>query len=666
MVTLPKPISSEQIGPLFLKQTFSESNNDVNVARVGVDLSLGQDAAVETLSIAFSDACRGQHLYFNSRGGFDDEFLISDLLSRGLPDDHKLASRDWVYVPCSLQPNKPRLIELPAASAGQFCEDIAAYYESLLKDIDGPSFEALLSQYGDSANLRAYLAELALGDTAHEMTPAVLVTHSQANEFPLIHCYRLDERRLFGEIRYETQQGSVITSQQMLQPGLLHLANGGVLVIKAEHLIERPDLWGRLKAVILTGLLDWLPLESQNVVSAFNPEPMPLNIRLILIGDRSCLSELELQDPEFTEFFSLICDIRAVYDVRTASDHLKYRLYIQEVARFRGLLPLSEEAIDAIANWSSRHCEDNSRVLLTSRDIGNLMAQACHYAHKQKALQLDASHVVKAIEASKKRLCLIADEHLYGIETGQVKLQLTGKAIGQVNGLTVIDAAGEQFGEPARITASVHMGDGDVIDIERKADMAGNIHAKSTMILSAFVHGLFSKDTPLPLSCSLVFEQSYYHVDGDSAGLAELLALLSSFSHIPIQQSFAITGAIDQFGQVMAVGGVNEKIEGFYKAAKHVAPEQSVSVILPRANINQLNLAPVYIEAIEQESLILYGVDNVAEAIALSMGMSAGELDDHGYYPENTVYGRIQRRVDDIHSHEKPSLWSIFFPWKRH
>ncbi|TCI03174.1 hypothetical protein EZV61_09825 [Corallincola luteus] len=662
LLKTPNPLPASAIGPEFLKQPLATDTRDTSACHV--DLSLGQTAAVETISIAFSDACRGQHIFFNSRGGFDDESLIADLLSQGLSAEHQLASRDWVYVPRANNPYCPRLLSLPPASAEVFCQEINQYYQALQSDAQGPSFESILATYGDTENLRGYLAELALADTDVDMSPAVLVSHSQVNEFPLIHCYRLDERRLFGEIRYETQAGTVITNQQLLQPGLLHLANGGVLVIKAEHLIERPDIWGRLKAVILTGMLDWLPLEGQHVATAFNPEPVPLDIRLILIGDRQCLAELELQDPEFTEFFSLICDIRSVFQVVSPADHLKYRLYIKQLAKARGLLPLSDSALDSVLLWSSRQCEDNKRLLLTSRELGNLMAQACHYCHAEKSLQLDKKHIEKAIAASKKRLSLVADEHMYGIESGQVKLQLTGKQIGQINGLTVIDAAGEQFGEPARITASVHIGDGDVIDIERKADMAGNIHAKSTMILSAVVHSLFSRDTPLPLSCSLVFEQSYYHVDGDSAGLAELLALLSSFSHLPIDQSFAVTGAIDQFGQVMAVGGINEKIEGFWHVAKRMAPEQNVCVILPKANANELNLSEETIEAITNDKLKLYPVDTVEEAIALTMARPAGELDEFGDYGDESVFGRIQRRVDSIHSHEKPSIWSMLNPWK--
>ncbi|MBQ1782816.1 MAG: AAA family ATPase [Gammaproteobacteria bacterium] len=658
---LPRALNTSDVMPEFMANQVPLISADSASTRV--TLALGQEDAVDALRFALSPFCRSQHLYLAVDTGFDDEALIADLLQCALEQQEKPEVFDWIYVPRWSAPASPRLLALPASSTQRFIQELGHFVAALRSANSEQAFEQLLQSFGSSDELRDFLAELALheslrNDLTNHVVP--LVQHTADNSFPLYHCLRLNEARLFGDVRYESQAGTVSTHPRLLVPGLLHMANGGVLVIRAEQLLEQPECWRRLRLVLMTSQLEWQPSEATTIATGFSADPVPVTVKVILLGDRMTWAELHDTDPQLIEQFPLLVDVQPSFEIGSRADFLRYSFLLRALAERSNLLPLRDNAIYRLAQWAARQAGENRRVTLANGEIETLLAQASFLAHGDGEHQIAASHIVDALHRQRNRASLVAEQHYRAIELGQIRIQMQGRQIGQVNGLTVIEAAGELFGEPSRITASVHLGDGDVIDIERRSEMGGNLHAKGMLILSAFIHGLFSQDAPLPLTGSLVFEQSYFEVDGDSASLAELLALLSAMADAPLQQNLAVTGAIDQFGNVLAVGGVNEKIEGLWQVAQRLGITHAVGVLIPATNVCQLNLSDEVAEAVAQQQLLIYPIDHAEQAIELLSGVKAGIADSEGSYPANTLYGAIQRRVERILDQERPSLGRWF------
>lgn len=656
------PLSCSQLLPPFLDWPHG---NAVTPA-APVTLALGQENAVTALRMALSGYCRDQHLFLASHCGFDDEALIADLLQSALGGDqhaHQQWLRDWLYLPHWQQVQAPRLLPLPAGSARSFISALEQYLAVIGSPDAESQFEQLLQQFGPDQNLQDFLTELVLHKSLRERLHdelAVLVSHP-AGRFPLYHSVRLSEARLFGDVRYESHKGTILTHARLLVPGLLHLANGGALVIRAEQLLENPELWPRLRAVLSTGQLDWQAAEATTIATGFSPEPVPISVKLILLGERGHWPELEAMDPQIREFLPLLVDLKPWLDISQAADLQNYLELITAIAKRRELPPLQAEALLRLAAWASREVNDNQRVTLASKDIEILLTQAAWLASQTQAAQISAEHIDSALLQRRQRAQLIGSEHYRAIHNGQIRLQFSGWQVGQSNGLSVIEAAGEMFGEPTRISATIHHGEGDIIDVERRVELGGNLHAKGMMIISAFIHHHFGQHGPLPLAAHIVLEQSYFDVDGDSASLAALLALLSAIAGQPLAQRFAITGAIDQHGQVLAIGGINEKIEGWWRVASAVASDEPLAVIMPAANAGQLNLDADVRQAVANGQLQIHAIDQLAEAIALVMAIDAGSADDDGDYPPESLFGRIQGQLRAMAEDDR-NWWQRLWP----
>lgn len=632
-----------------------------------VTLALGQENAVSALRMALSAYCRDQHLFLASHCGFDDEALIADLLQGALIGDQQAPQQwlhDWVYLPHWQQVQTPRLLPLPAGSAQQFISALEGYLAVLGTPDAERQFELLLEQFGPHQNLHDFLTELVLHKSLRERLNdelALLVSHA-AGRFPLYHSVRLSEARLFGDVRYESHKGTILTHARLLVPGLLHLANGGALVIRAEQLLENPELWPRLRAVLTTGQLDWQAAEATTIATGFSPEPVPISVKLILLGERGHWLELEAMDPQIREFFPLLVDLNPWLEISEPALLARYVALITAIAARRNLPPLQPSALLRLAAWGSREAGDNQRVTLASKDIEILLTQAAWLASDAGSEQISAEHIDAALLQRRQRAQLIGSEHYRAIHNGQIRLQCHGWQLGQSNGLSVIEAAGECFGEPTRITATVHHGEGEIVDVERRVELGGNLHAKGMMIISAFIHHHFGQYSPLPLAAHIVLEQSYFDVDGDSASLAALLALLSAMGGQPIAQRFAITGAIDQHGQVQAIGGINEKIEGWWRVASKMNPTEPLALIMPAANVGQLNLDADLRQAVADGQLQIYAINQLAEAIKLVMAIEAGSVDDNGDYPPDSLFGRIQSQLRVMADDDQPwwqRLWRV-------
>ena len=408
--------------------------------------------------------------------------------------------------------------------------------------------------------------------------------------------------------------------------------------------MDQPELWFKLRNALETGFLDWsAPDDAATATPLFIPEPSPLNVKLILVGDRLTAADFSLLDREIAERIFLRTDLVAELPLDEG-----FELFLGLLSGIRQsdeLLDFDADAIELLSRFACRLCEHQQILSIAETQLGALMRLADSVAREEQESLITAAHVQTALSEQEYRLNYIVEQSDQGVIDGQILLQTDGMAVGQINGLSVIEIMGHpyDFGEPVRLTATVHMGDGDVVDIERKAELAGHIHAKAMMIIHGYLSTQFGADTPSPLSANLVFEQSYHEIDGDSASLTGLCALLSALAQQPIFQHLAVTGAVDQFGNVQPVGGLNEKIEGFYRICRIHGITGKQGVIIPASNQLQLVMSDEVIEAVRKGEFHIYPVSHVNEAIQLLTGCEAGDIDD-----EETLYGRIRTRLDEL------------------
>lgn len=482
------------------------------------------------------------------------------------------------------------------------------------------------------SNLNEFNVEQAFKILADENTP-------EAN---IIDATNLNQAVLFGNLDTLYKNGSYNSNVAQLIPGLIHQAHGGYILIKIDELINNPGLWYQLKAVIKQGSLSWRST-NQAVQTELKPDAAPIDVKVILFGDRLAISQLADGDRELSSITSSFIDFPSEFNV-TEQNIANYIGYIKSLIDESNLLPLSACGLTRLLQLSSRWCEHNNYLSLNETKLTTLLSY-CHQIasdNKLKSIDRDTLNTVLNLqhEALNSHIRLSNE----GFIEKQIILETNGAKIGQINGLSVLEMDGhpESFGEPIRITATGHLnGDGDISDVERKAELAGNIHAKSMMIIQGFFTHTFAKPMPLPISANLVFEQSYGEIDGDSAALAGTCALLSVLAQKPIAQNLAVTGAIDQFGNVLAVGGINEKLEGFQRICE-LNGQTNIGVLIPAANIVNLNLSDKLIAAVNNDQLAIYPITHIDQAIELLMGINAGKVDE-----EESLYNIIQQLAEE-------------------
>ena len=457
---------------------------------------------------------------------------------------------------------------------------------------------------------------------------------------PIVIGENVTEQSLFGAV-YPPLDDNKVTKQQ-IKHGLVHQANNGYLVLSVTSILSNPSLWPRLKSVLMNGMLEWQASSNKTLYPL--PPAEQLDVKLVLIGDRYLMAELENAEPDLSSGFSMYGEFEQ--DLVLSEESLPlYLSYLKAITRKAQLPDLSDhEALKILLKTGARHAEDQTRVPLCPIWHQSLLCEAAIESQGQK---ITAQHLTDSLKAREYRESYLPERAIEDIHYGQVVINCQGEEIGQVNGLTVVEVPGHPsaYGEPARISCVVHFGDGDISDVERKVDLGGNLHAKGMMIMQAFVSAALDLDQPLPYSASIVFEQSYCEVDGDSASLAELCSLVSALAIQPINQQIAVTGAVDQFGRVQAVGGINEKIEGFYKVCAFRGLTGHQGVILPKTNQSNLCLNDEVIEAIKTGKFHLWTVESVDEALPLLTGKAfRGEEDD-----SETLLAKIAQRIDHFH-----------------
>lgn len=464
---------------------------------------------------------------------------------------------------------------------------------------------------------------------------------------------------LIGRIEHTSHMGTLITDYSLIKPGALHCANGGYLILDILKILTEPFLWTALKRALFSHEIKIVSLgHLLSLVSTIGlePEPIPLDLKVILIGDRLLFYLLLEYDPEFQELFKVAADFENFID-RDENNQELYCRIIATIARREKLKPFARAAVGRIIEYSSRLAGDSAKLSSHLLNITDLMREADYLSKKAGHEHVLMEDTQSAIDAQVKRADRIREHTYEEIKSGTILLDTDGEKIGQVNGLSVIDLKNFVFAQPFRITATARLGQGSVIDIEREVELGGPIHSKGVMILSSFLGQRYATEQLLSLEASLVFEQSYGMVEGDSASMGELCALLSVLANTPIKQSLAITGSVNQLGESQAIGGVNEKIEGFFDVCKQNTLTGKQGVIIPDANKKHLMLRSEVVEAAAAGEFHIYTVTNVDQAIELLTGIEAGMLDKDGNYPEGSINQKVLARLTQFakirHEHAK-------------
>lgn len=464
---------------------------------------------------------------------------------------------------------------------------------------------------------------------------------------PIVYEEHPSYANLLGRIEHNAYMGALLTDFTLIKPGALHKANGGYLILDAIKLLMQPYAWEGLKQALSSRELRIESLEQAlSLVSTLSlePEPIPLDVKVVLLGDRRLYYLLYAQDPDFAELFKVPADFDSGMPRSPGNDFLYARM-IATVVREKNLLPFDRAAVAAIIQQSMRLEADSTKLSTHMRSIADLVAEADYWARYAGRSVVGEADVHLVVATQIKRVDRVRDQIHENIQRDTILIDTTGSVIGQVNGLSVLQLGNFSFGQPSRITCTTRLGEGRVIDIERETAMGGPIHTKGVFILSSFLGARYGQRSVLSLTASLAFEQSYGGVDGDSASLAELCALLSSIGQIPIRQCFAMTGSINQLGQVQVIGGINEKIEGFFDVCKTRGLTGDHGVLLPRNNVPHLLPRPDVVAALAAGEFHLYPVGHVDEAIEILTGVPAGALDSKGEYPPDTVNGKVQARL---------------------
>ncbi|KAF0192198.1 MAG: ATP-dependent protease [Gammaproteobacteria bacterium] len=475
----------------------------------------------------------------------------------------------------------------------------------------------------------------------------VLVAHGDAQASPVIYEDSPSYQSLVGRVEHLAEMGALVTDFTMIKPGALHKANGGYLILDARKVLLQPYAWEGLKralsfnAIRIESLGQMLSLVS---TVSLEPESIPLDIKLVLIGDGLLYYLLSFYDPEFCKLFKVAVDFDDRMD-RTAGNHDLYARLIATLIRKEGLKHMDRGAVARVIEHSSRVVDDAERLSTHMHGIADLLREADYWANRNRRDTITASDVDNAINARIFRLDRVRERVYQAIARGTLLIDTQGEKVAQVNALTVVDMGHFRFGQPSRVTARVRMGEGDVIDIEREVELGGPLHSKGVLILTGFLGSRYAQQFPLSVAATLVFEQSYGGVEGDSASLAELSALISALANVAIKQSLAITGSVNQHGQVQAIGGVNEKIEGFFDICNARGLNGLQGVLVPASNVKDLMLRADVVQAVRDRKFSVYPIETADQAITLLTGMNAGERDDTGEFPPGTVNRLVEARL---------------------
>jgi lon-related putative ATP-dependent protease len=495
-----------------------------------------------------------------------------------------------------------------------------------------------------------FLAPLVRENPFRKYEVNVIVDNSDVKGAPVITESNPTYQNLFGRIESEAQFGALMTDFTMIRRGSLHRANGGYLVLPVEALLTNPLSYDSLKRAIRN---EQIVIEEAQERLAFittkslKPEPIPLNAKVVLIGDSILYQELYTLDKEFSELFKVKADFDTTME-RTDENMRRYAAFVCTLCQKENLKHLDGSGLAKLIEHSSRLAEDQGKLSTRFAEIADIVREANFYATQENSDTVTGSHIKKAIEEKIYRSKLIEEKIQEMITRGILLIDTDMAKVGQVNGLSVIGLGDFAFGTPSRVTVSIGLGREGVVDIEREAKMGGPIHTKGVLILSGYLNEKYAQDKPLSLSARLVFEQNYEGVEGDSASSTELYAILSALSGLPIKQNIAVTGSVNQKGEVQAIGGVNEKIEGFFDVCKAKGLTGQQGVMIPESNVQNLMLKEETLDAVKNGKFHIYSVSTIDQGIENLTGVKAGVKRNDGTFEKDTVNDRVDKRLQEI------------------
>jgi predicted ATP-dependent protease len=475
----------------------------------------------------------------------------------------------------------------------------------------------------------------------------LVVDNAAADAAPVIYESNPSYPNIIGRVEHRAEMGALVTDFRLVRSGALLQANGGYLILDTRRVLSRPFVWEALKQALFAKQVQIeTPAESYGWVSTttLKPEPIPLDARIILIGERWLYYLLCHYDIEFSSLFKVAADLDD--DLERSDDNVeRYAGLVLRLAQEKELLPFTASAVQRVIEERARHAEDSERLSMHMSSLGDLIEQADYWARERGGAEVDVGDIAKAVSERRRRFSRLQNRIIDAIRRDTLLIDTSGECVGQVNGLSITDLGEFRYGHPVRITATTRVGTGDVVDIEREVELGGAIHSKGMMILSSALSARYAPDLPLSLHGSVVFEQSYGGIEGDSASVAELSALLSSLSRLPIRQYIAVTGSVNQLGRVQAIGGVNEKIEGFFDVCSKRGLDGCHAVIIPQDNVKHLMLREDVVDAVRRDEFGVFAVRHIDEAIAILTGVDAGERSEDGSFPEGSVNCLVESQL---------------------
>ena len=525
------------------------------------------------------------------------------------------------------------------------CKELDQYLEEVKESVkENPERFLQAREDKESAPTGKAMGEK---DAFIEYKVNLLVDNSGARQAPVIFETSPSYSNLFGTVEVTMERsGGARTDFSKIKAGSLLKADGGFLIVEALDLLVEPGVWPAFKRTLKNRKVEiqvYAPVYMVSI-SAMKPEPIDCDVKVAIVGDPHIYQLLYHQDPDFKKIFKLRADFDSVMDIKkeTISD---YANFVKRIVSGEKLLPLDNKAVAAVVEYGVRLAGKQTKLSTQFNQVADVLREADYWTRKDKKKMIAQQMIMKAIDEKNKRSALVEEKIQEMIDEGSIMIASKGSEVGQVNGLSVYDMGDYSFGRPARITANVSVGDSGIINIEREAQMSGPLHNKGVLILSGYLRGKYAQDKPLAMSASLCFEQSYSGVDGDSASSTEIYALLSALSGLPLRQDLAVTGSVNQKGEIQPIGGVNQKIEGFFEVCRAARLTGSQGVMIPHQNVIDLMLKEEVIQAVKKGNFRIYPVKTIDEGIEILTGIAAGNRKKDGTYPEGTVNHLVDQKL---------------------
>ncbi|MGB5996652.1 MAG: ATP-binding protein [Marinomonas sp.] len=660
MATFPaafeNPTYQQQKGAIdrAFNERYEAAINKVERVAVKIGVAMFRDAS----SVSFAPMRDGKAIEENDFAGLSDE--DRDAFQESVSQLESLLNEELLSLPLWKRASYEQLRQLNLDTVNEALDPLMAplfkeyaeheavteYLKALREDLDKTIIDQMaddkVSENRDEIGRRQLYEELYL--------PNIAVTHQPDGGMPVVYEPHPTYRNLFGQVEYSSDQGMLIPSYRLIRSGSLHAANGGYLILDAEKLLTDHYLWEALKRALKSKSLKiehpYADMGLMNTTT-LAPQDLPLQVKVVLIGSRDIYYLLQDADPDFQEMFRVLVDFDDTLK-RTKESEFAFARLMKDRIDKEEYANVTRDGVAALIEYSSRLAEHQKEMAAKIGDVFELLGEADFVREMARDENITKDHIARALKAKKHRTGRVSEKIIEEIIEGTVLLESEGHAVGKINGLTVMQIGDSSFGAPARISTTVHPGGKGIIDIERESNLGQNIHSKGVLILSGYLGNKYAQRFPLDISASIAMEQSYGYVDGDSASTAELCCLLSALIQMPLRQDLAITGSLNQYGEIQAIGGVNEKIEGFFNVCFARGLTGTQGVIIPKSNANNLMLNDDILDAVKAGQFHVYAVSTADEALHLLTGLEAGEANDEGEYPEGSISARVIQRLEEI------------------